>query len=171
MHAKSPVGAAESIDSGEGTLTSPRWTLHGLNNAFIFGATCGLVGALPRRLTYAIGDVSTWLGWRLMGQTRGAIADNLRAIVPHEPPAARERRALDTLRSYARDVIDFLRAIGGSDEAQRQLFDFKPEHARLFETLLANGRGIILVSGQSGSRSTPRSRFVAVWPTTASSPC
>src|SRR6185436_18879078 len=35
-------------------LTAPRWTLHGLNNGLIFGATCRIVGALPRRLTYAI---------------------------------------------------------------------------------------------------------------------
>jgi KDO2-lipid IV(A) lauroyltransferase len=129
----------------------PRWTLHHLNNGVIFGATCRIVGALPRRFTYAIGDASTWLGWRLMPQTRRAIADNLEAIVPLESAAARDRRALDTLRSYARDVIDFLRATGATDEAQRRLFDVAPEHTRMFESLLSQGRGVILISGHYGN--------------------
>ena len=80
-----------------------------------------------------------------------AIAENLGAIFPHESLAARERRALDTLRANARDVVDFLRAITATDEWQRQLFDFDPEGARLFKTLLADGRGIILVSGHYGN--------------------
>ena len=134
-----PRSAPDAITGERGGLASPRWTLHGLNNGFIFGATCKIVGAMPRRLTYAIGEASTWLGWRLMGRTRLAIADNLHAILPGEPLAARERRALDTLRAYARDVIDSLRAIAATDDVQRQLFDFRPEHERVFETLLAGG--------------------------------
>jgi lauroyl/myristoyl acyltransferase len=145
------AGAADAIAAERGVLPSPRWTLHGLNNGVIFGVMCSVVGALPRRLTYAIGDISMWLAWRLMGQTRAAIADNLQAIFPDEPAASRERRALDTLRAYARDVVDFVRAIGATDNARRQLFDFTPEHARLFETLLAQGQGIILVSGHYGN--------------------
>ena len=151
MQTEPRAAAAETTSVARGDLPSPRWTLHGLNNGYIFGATCRIVAALPRGLTYAIGDVSMWLGWRLMDQTRLAIADNLLAIVPDEPQAARERRALDTLRSYARDVIDFLHAIGATDAAQRELFDFRPEHLRLFETLLAQKRGIILVSGHYGN--------------------
>ena len=113
---------------------------------------CGIVGALPRRLTYAIGHVSMWLAWRLMGQTRAAIADNLQAIFPNEPAAARERRALG---HAAR-----LRTRRGGLPAgpsvrpttpRRQLFDFTPEHARLFETLLAQGQGHLLVSGHYGN--------------------
>jgi len=146
-----PPSAAQPITAERGGLASPRWTLHGLNNGFIFGATCKIVGAVPRRLTYAIGEFSTWLGWRLMDRTRLAIADNLGAIVPGEPLAARERRALDTLRAYARDVIDFLRAIAATDDAQRQMFDFAPEHEQMFKTLLAEGRGIILVTGHYGN--------------------
>ena len=61
-----------------------RWTLHGLNNGIIFGATLRGVGALPRRVSYAIGKVVTWLAWRLMGETRRAVADNLRAIFPDD---------------------------------------------------------------------------------------
>jgi len=148
---ESQAGAADSITAERGVLPAPRWTLHGLNNGVIFGMMCGIVGAMPRRVTYAIAHVSTWLGWHLMRQTRAAIADNLQAIFPDESAAARERRALDTLRAYAHDVVDFVRAISATADRRRQLFDFTPEHARLFETLLAEGQGIILVSGHYGN--------------------
>jgi KDO2-lipid IV(A) lauroyltransferase len=148
---KSPAASPDALIAERGERSSPRWTLHGMNNGVIFSLMCGLVGALPRRLTYAVGDLSMWLAWRLMSETRAAVADNLQAIVPDESAAARRRRTLETFRSYARDVIDFVRAIAATDEEQRQLFDFQPEHARVFETLLAQGQGIILVSGHYGN--------------------
>ena len=128
-----------------------RWTLHGLNNGLIFGLTCRGVRRLPRRVSYAIGDVGTWIAWRVMKQTRLALADNLHALFPDEPLEARERRGLETLRAYARDVIDFLRALELSSSGIRALFEYTPEHARLFDTLLEQGRGIILVSGHYGN--------------------
>lgn len=128
-----------------------RWTLHGLNNGWIFGTTCRGVRMLPRRISYALGDISTWIAWRLMRRTRAAVADNLSALFPGEPSAVLERRARVTLRAYARDVVDFLRALRLSPAGARALFDYAPEHQRLFETLLAQGRGIILVSGHYGN--------------------
>src|SRR5258705_2523130 len=89
-----------------------RWTLHGLNNGAIFGATYRGVGVLPRSISYAIGRAGSWLAWRVHRRTREAIADNLRAMFPDEPQAALERRARVTLRAYTEDVIDFLRALG-----------------------------------------------------------
>ena len=57
-----------------------RWTLHGLNNGAIFSATYRGVGMLPRRVSYGIGSAGTWIAWRLMRETRAAIADNLSAV-------------------------------------------------------------------------------------------
>jgi KDO2-lipid IV(A) lauroyltransferase len=128
-----------------------RWTLHGLNNGLIFGATCRGVAILPKRVSYAIGDAGTWLAWRLMRRTREAIADNLAALFPGESSRSRERRARVTLRWYARDVIDFLRSLDLSPADTEALFVYAPEHARLFKELLAKGRGIILVSGHYGN--------------------
>ena len=104
-----------------------RWTLHGLNNGAIFGATCRGVAVLPRAVSYAIGDVGTWLAWRLMRETRAAIADNLRAVFPDESTRALERRARATLGAYARDAIDFLRALGAPTTERQALFDYRPE--------------------------------------------
>lgn len=128
-----------------------RWTLHGLNNGLIFNATCRGVAVLPRSVSYAIGDAGTWLAWRLMDRTRDAVADNLRALFPHESERDLERRALSTLRAYARDVIDFLRALNATDEEAHHLFSARPEDGRLFQDLLAQNRGIILVTGHYGN--------------------
>lgn len=128
-----------------------RWTLHGLNNGLIFSATCRGVSVLPRQVSYAIGDTGTWIASRLMRRTRDALTDNLRAVCPDEPLAALERRAGLTLRSYARDVIDFLRALEMPAHRAQSIFHYRPEHAQLFADLLARGRGIIIVTGHYGN--------------------
>ncbi len=132
-------------------MVPKRWTLHGLNNALIFTATYHGVRRLPRSVSYGIAHVGTWLAWCWMTSTRRAIADNLAPLFPDETPAALERRALDTLRSYAWDAIDFLRALGAPDEDRRQLFDIVDEHGHLFKSLLAQGKGIVLITGHYGN--------------------
>jgi len=133
-------------------IAAPRkWTLHALNNGAIFTATYHGVRTLPRLVSYAIGHVGTWLAWRFMTKTREAVADNLAAIFPDEDRATLERRALLTLRSYARDVIDFLRALGDAGGDPRQIFDVSDEHRGMFKSLLARGKGVILVSGHYGN--------------------
>jgi lauroyl/myristoyl acyltransferase len=128
-----------------------RWTLHGLNNGLIFSATYHGVRTLPRAVSYAIGHVGTWLAWRCMTTTREAIADNLAPLFPYESRASLERRALETLRSYALDAIDFLRALGPPGGDPCPLFEIVDEHRQVFESLLARGRGIILITGHYGN--------------------
>ncbi len=133
-------------------LRAPRrWTLHGLNNGLIFTATFHGVRLLPRAVSYAIGYVGTWIAWKTMHSTRAAVAQNLSAVFPDEPNAMLERRALVTLRSYARDVIDFLRALSHVKSDPQVVFDIVEEHRILFTNLLAQGRGVILVSGHYGN--------------------
>jgi KDO2-lipid IV(A) lauroyltransferase len=146
------LNGSDSLPRPDSGASIPRrWTLHGLNNGVIFGATCRGVAVLPKRVSYAIGDAGTWLAWRLMPQTRRALADNLRALFPDERPRALERRARVTLRAYARDVIDFLCALDLSPDRANALFEYAPEHVELFRTLLAQGRGILLISGHYGN--------------------
>jgi KDO2-lipid IV(A) lauroyltransferase len=128
-----------------------RWTLHGLNNGTIFGATRRGVTTLPRSVSYGIGNAGTWLAWRLMSRTRAAVADNLTAIFPGESSASLERRARGVLRAYAYDVIDFLRALTAPPAALDGMFDYHPRDARMIVDILAQGRGLILVSGHYGN--------------------
>jgi KDO2-lipid IV(A) lauroyltransferase len=86
-----------------------------------------------------------------MDETRRAVAANLAEVLPGESPASLERRALLTLRSYAADTIDFLRALSQAPADTCELFDLRPEHRRVFEDLGAAGRGIILVTGHYGN--------------------
>lgn len=106
---------------------------------------------LPRRVSRAIGAAGTWLAWRLMPDTRKALADNLRALFPAESSRALEERALRTLRAYANDVIDFLRAIDLPSDRAEALFEYNPADARLFVDLLERQRGVILVGGHYGN--------------------
>jgi lauroyl/myristoyl acyltransferase len=145
------VTSAEKVLSGRSTVEPRRWTLHGLNNGRIFKATCAGVRALPRAVSYAIGHVGTWLAWRLTHSARCALVDNLRPLFPGEDERALERRALDTYRAYARDIIDFLRAASLPPQQARDLFVASETHRQLFTDLLAEGRGIILVTGHYGN--------------------
>jgi KDO2-lipid IV(A) lauroyltransferase len=86
-----------------------------------------------------------------MADTRSALADNLRAIFPRESEAMLERRALDTLRAYAQDVIDFLRALKASREEAVATFEARQQDVALFRDLRAHGRGLILVTGHYGN--------------------
>src|SRR2546427_7382600 len=101
-----PVDGGQEVPAAGRDAIPRRWTLDGMNNGTIFGATRRGVAVLPRVVSYAIGDAGTWLAWRLMRETRGAIAANLRPIFPEESERALERRARELLGAYARDVID-----------------------------------------------------------------
>jgi lauroyl/myristoyl acyltransferase len=152
LNESDPGAAAVTAAKPPGDRTvSTRWTLHGLNNGFVFGATCRSVAVLPKSVSYAIGDAATWVAWRVMTRTRTALADNLRAVFPTETTRALEWRARLTLRAYARDVIDFLCSLDLSPGDTRGLFEYAQEHVQLFEDLLAKGQGIILVSGHFGN--------------------
>ena len=134
---------------GRDGVVPRRWTLHGLNNGLIFSATYHGVRMLPRAVSYTIGTIGAWITWRLMRTCRVAMADNLRAIFPDESEHALRRRGLATFRAYAFDSIDFLRALDTPDATE--LFDHTSESHELFERLLSEGRGIIVVTGHCGN--------------------
>lgn len=138
--------------SGRAEPLPRRWTLHGLNNGAIFSATYRGVTTLPGSVSYAIGHVGTWIAWRAMRRSRQALVENLAAVFPDESTSALERRALTTLRSYANDVIDFLRGLSASPEEAVAMFDVSnPGYRQLFKSLQDRGRGIILVTAHYGN--------------------
>lgn len=102
-------------------------------------------------MSYAIGDTGTWLASRVMPATRAAIADNLRAACPGESPGQLDRRARRTLRAYARDTIDFIRALSLDAAEAAALFEVSPSQLARLNEVLARGRGGILVTGHYGN--------------------
>jgi len=102
-------------------------------------------------VSYAIGDLGTWLAHELMPATRAALADNIRPVVPTAAPADRARLARRTLRAYARDTIDFLRAQALEPNAAAALFDLPDEYLQRYRAVLARGHGALLVTGHFGN--------------------
>jgi KDO2-lipid IV(A) lauroyltransferase len=128
-----------------------RWTLHGLNNGLWFGLTVRIVRMVPRPVSYGLGHASMWLAWRLMRETNAAIASNLTALMPEKSDAELRRAALQTYRHYSHDTIDFLRALSASPDEVQRTFDLGEENRRIFEDVLAQGRGGLLVTGHYGN--------------------
>jgi len=102
-------------------------------------------------VSHAIGRTGTWLAWRLMRETRAAIADNLRPLFPGESQTALERRARATLAAYADDVIDFIQSLRASPQDLERIFEYVPADAERFLDQLGKGKGVILVSGHYGN--------------------
>jgi KDO2-lipid IV(A) lauroyltransferase len=134
-------------DAAQGT--SPRWHPRGLNNGAIVGATYYGVSYLPAWLTYRIGHVGTWLAYHLQRQGTRALVENFAVIFPDRTPRQLHALALRTYRSYARDVIDFIRSLRMTPAQMRAMvgrFD-----TAAFEQALAEGQGAIILSGHFGN--------------------
>ena len=135
------------------------WTRHVLNSAAIFTATYRGVSKLPRWLSYGLGDTGAWMAHRLLTGTTNGLIDNFRAVHPDARPDALQRLAALTYRTYARDVIDFIRALSLDADQARTLFTTDDSVALdegggvrpKIEMLLRQGKGVILVSGHFGN--------------------
>jgi len=86
-----------------------------------------------------------------MPALRTGVADNLRPLFPHDSERDLQRRALTTIRSYACDVIDFLRALDADDDEAWRMFSVRDDDMALFLKMRGDGRGIILISGHYGN--------------------
>lgn len=146
-----PARPTFDVEDGRTAALPRRWTLHGLNNGPIFAATYHGVRTLPRGVSYGIGHAGTWLAWRSMASSRAAVADNLSAVFPGESRVALEARALATFRSYARDTIDFLRALRCTAHQAQDLFEVRQQDRTLFDGLRGRGRGVLLLTGHYGN--------------------
>ncbi len=128
---------------------APRWHPRGLNNGAIMGATRYGVSYLPSWFSYRIGHIGTWMAYHLMREGTRALVENLAVIFPERAPSELRALALRTYRSYARDVIDFIRSLRMTPEATRGLVS-RVETAAL-EQAMREGHGAILLSGHFGN--------------------
>lgn len=126
-----------------------RWHARGLNNRLIFSATYHGVTWLPLPVSYGIGHAGTWLAHKLMRDGTHGLTENLRVVCPQKSDAELQKLALLTYRSYARDVIDFIRGLEMDREAlTRKVFEFDDDR---FAAELAGGGGVIVVGGHFGN--------------------
>jgi len=134
----------------EGASTAaPRWHPRGLNNGAIVTATYYGVSYLPSWLSYGIGHAGTWIAYHLMREGTRALRENLAVIRPDANARELDAIALRTYRSYARDVIDFMRSLRMTpDQTARLVCRFD---TRALEEAMAEGRGAIILSGHFGN--------------------
>lgn len=126
-----------------------RWRTHGLNNGRIFSWTYRGVSSLPRSVTYAIGHAATSIAHRRMHAATAALIDNLRVVVPGASERELSRLALATYRSYARDVIDFIRSLSMTPRELDRFFS--TSGMERFLAVRAAGRGALIVTGHFGN--------------------
>jgi len=120
------------------------WHAGGLNNGLIFSATYHGVTWLPGWCSHAIGHAGTWLAYRLMRDGTSALVENLRCVRPAASENELRRLALLTYRSYARDTIDFIRALTKRSDGFASI---QTPDADRFRSVIAEGRGVIVVGG------------------------
>ncbi len=124
-----------------------RWHLHGLNTGTIFAMTHWGVAHIPRRLSYAIGHVGTWLAFRGMKQATAALVDNLRVVQPGLNDDEIRALALRTYRSYARETIDFIRSLSMDRDGVASLLS----PLSTYDRVRSSGNGLLLLTGHIGN--------------------
>jgi len=124
-----------------------RWHLHGLNTGTIFGLTHWGVAHIPRRLSYAIGHVGTWLAFHGMKPATTALIDNLRVVLPALDERELRALALRTYRSYARETIDFIRSL--SMDRRELTAMLSPLKTR--DRVWRDHKGLLLLTGHIGN--------------------
>ncbi len=124
-----------------------RWQLHGLNNGTIFGLTCWGVSHIPRWMSYGLGAGATWLAFHLMKDATAGMVENFRAVFPQRTDSELRALALKTYRHYAKDTIEFVRALSMRPEQ----LAFRVRDTAAFDRLRNEGRGTLLVAGHLGN--------------------
>jgi KDO2-lipid IV(A) lauroyltransferase len=124
-----------------------RWHLHGLNTGVIFTLTRLGVTHLPRAVSYGIGRVGTWLAFHLMRRATAALIENFRVVLPTLSERDLRRLALRTYRSYAVEVIDFVRSISTDHRALPSWLS----PASAIASARPTGNGVILLTGHLGN--------------------
>jgi len=140
-----PPQRAQELDQ----IGKVRWAAHALNNGLIFSATYHGVSRLPVSISYGIGKGGTWLASKTMRRVTSALVDNLRQVLPGLDEGQLGALAALTYRSYAYDAIDFIRSLSTPpDVLARKIANLD---RGIFDRLLAEGRGILLVAAHFGS--------------------
>jgi len=138
-----------NVPAGGDSREATRWTRHSLNNDFIFGATYHGVSRIPKRLSYAIGWIGTWLACKGFKEATTALAENFRVMFPDKSRAELDKLVLDTYRSYARDAIDFICSLSSSRDRLAPLVLMDDE--TIVDRLRAGEKGVLLVTGHIGN--------------------
>jgi len=149
VHVGAPLSLWQKMTRADSDLSAVRWHAGALNNGLVFGLTLGLVRALPRAWSYAIGHVGTWLAFRLMAGGTRALVENLRVVLPARPTRSCRGWRCSPIAATRRTRSTSFAAWGSiARRCCRRWASF--DETRL-DAALARGRGVILVGGHFGN--------------------
>jgi KDO2-lipid IV(A) lauroyltransferase len=108
-----------------------------------------LFAFLPLRVALAVASGMAWAGWRLAVGTRRSILAHLAVAYPEQTDAERERVGRACLRHLGWLVAEML-AVRSYDADLERYVGFVPGAEARLRALMAEGRGLIMVSGHIG---------------------
>lgn len=124
-------------------------SLRHLGEYAAFLTISGLVQLLPLRLVQRLGAGMGELVYTLFGFRKEVTLDNLRHAFPEKPDPELDRIARGSFRSVGTALFELLWFPRLTETTLRSLFVY--ENPELIHTLLAQGKGVILVSAHFGN--------------------
>lgn len=115
----------------------------------LFRGLSGVLRALPEGLALRLGAAVGWFVGTLLGLRRGVVRANLRLAFPERSEAWRRRVARASWAHLGRETVATFRLADATPEALLARCDFTGLEA--FEAAVAEGRGVVLVSGHLGN--------------------
>ncbi len=104
---------------------------------------------LPLRIALALASGLGWAGWRLAGSTRRRVLEHLAIAFPDLSPAGRETLGRASLRHLAWLIAEML-SVRSYDAALESYVTFAPGAEASLRQVMAEGRGLVMVSGHIG---------------------
>lgn len=121
---------------------------HALEYA-LFRVLAGVLRAVPEGVALRIGAAVGWFAGAVVGLRRRVVRDNLRRAFPDRAEAWRRRVARASWAHLGRETVATFRLADVTPEELLDRCDFTGIEA--FEAALAEGRGVVLVSGHLGN--------------------
>jgi len=115
----------------------------------VLRSVCLVLMLLPLRLAYILGIGMGWAAFHVFRLRRPVVLDNLQTAFGREMNA-RELMAL-AARSYRQISMTFLELMIAPRFRKQIRQILLPEHRKLFQGLLRQGRGLVVVSGHLGN--------------------
>lgn len=128
--------------------------------AYVVVGLAVLIGMLPFGFACAVGRGLGALAFRLSASLRRVILENLAQAFPDRDEAWQWRTGLESMRSFGLTVIE-LTQNRYVDRHIRDLVEYPPECACVFDEALARGRGVVTATGHIGSWEIGVRRVVA----------
>jgi KDO2-lipid IV(A) lauroyltransferase len=108
-----------------------------------------VIALLPLRAALTLASGLSWCGWRLARATRRRMLEHLAIAFPDLSPAEREALGRASLRHLAWLIAEML-SIRSYDAALESYVTFAPGAEARLRQVMAEGRGLVMVSGHIG---------------------